>query len=192
MEGLCKQHHKTDCLQKTAPCINCRCAAELMQSYEWEWAVQERFFLYSPAPNLLCLNYAVLTLTVFLYHSSSSYLHPQPGSATSLLIAWVWVLGDTQAGLGFSRLKSKSSPYFRAMPAALPWPPAQMEIVQPIQKEIFSSTVLPFHGEGHQAAGRRVVTWAVGSWECDKVTQENLIFKNRMKFQHQPLIRAGW
>lgn len=159
MEGLCEQHHKTDCLQKTAPCINCRCAAELLQSCEWEWTVQKTIFLYSPAPKQLCLNYTVLTLTVFLYFSSGCCVHPQPGSATLLLIALFWVFEDTQAGLGFSKLKSKISPYFRAMPAALPWPPAQMEIIQPIQKEAFSGTVLPFHGDGHQAAERSVVTW---------------------------------
>lgn len=129
----------------------------------------------SPAPTQLCLNYTVLTLTVFLYSGSSCYLHPQPGSATLLLIIFTWVLKDTQASLGFSSLKSKSSSYFGAMPAALLWPPVQMEIIQFIQKEAFASMVLPFCDDGHLSAEGRVITWTVGQ-NVIKLTQEYLIF----------------
>lgn len=38
------------------------------------------------------------------------------------------------------------------MPAALPWPPAQVELIQPIQKETFPNTVLAFRGDGRKAA----------------------------------------
>lgn len=38
------------------------------------------------------------------------------------------------------------------MPAALPWPPAQVELIQPIQKETFPNTVLAFPGDGRKAA----------------------------------------
>lgn len=86
------------------------------------------------------------------YFGSSCYLHPQPGSATLLLITFVWVLGDTQASLGFSNLKSKSSSYFGAMPAALLWPPVQMEIIQIIQKEVSASTMLPLYDDRHLSA----------------------------------------
>lgn len=179
MEGLCKQLRKIYCLQKTVSCINYRCAAELMQSYEWEWTMQKSIFIAppapSPAPTQLCLNYTVLTLTVFLYSGSSCYLHPQPGSATLLLIIFTWVLKDTQASLGFSSLKSKSSSYFGAMPAALLWPPVQMEIIQFIQKEAFASMVLPFCDDGHLSAEGRVITWTVGQ-NVIKLTQEYLIF----------------
>lgn len=60
------------------------------------------------------------------------------------------------------------------MPAALLWPPVQMEIIQLIQKEAFASMVLPFYDDGHLSAeGSDYVN---SGPECDEVTQENLIF----------------
>lgn len=130
---------------------------------------------HSPAPTQLCLNYTVLTLTVFLYSGCSCYFHPQPGSAILLLIMFAWVLGDTQASRGFSSLKSKSSSYFGAMPAVFLWWPVQMEIIQLIQKEVFCKYGAVLSWLWTSFHWGKAIIWTIGP-ECDEVIQENLSF----------------
>lgn len=137
-----------------------------MQSYEWEWTMQKSIFIAPPVPSPSS-NPALSELYSADFDSLpllwlQLLLPPEPGSATLLLIIFTWVLKDTQASLGFSSLKSKSSSYFGAMPAALLWPPVQREIIQLIQKEAFASTVLPFCDDGRLSADGRVITWTVG------------------------------
>lgn len=114
----------------------------------------------------------------FLYSSSSCYLHPQAGSATSLLITLAWVIPkQVWAPAGWNLRALLISERCQLL---FPDHQPRRRSSSPYRRKLSQAWCSPFVVMDSRLL--RVVTWAMGSWECHKLTQENLIFKKKMKF----------